>query len=191
MWTFVISSLLFLAARGEDAKCDVSKYVECMEPIHNATFGHEHGLFQDSGDLEKNCPIIQTGIQCIRDFAKECGTEMIAENFQDQFEKPAEFLTKICDTQSTIRTEYLKASPCMRENEEDFEVCSTKVQEFLAFHEADTEEKEFTMTCMYEMMLRACLMSTAAEKCGMEAATFVRKALNYSPSLGLQTCSKE
>ena len=44
-----------------------------------------------------------TGITCIRNYAKECGTEMIAENFEEQFEKPATFLTKICDSRSPIR----------------------------------------------------------------------------------------
>lgn len=47
--------------------------------------------------------IITTGIGCIKNYAKECGTEMIAENFQEQFEKPATFLTKICDKESSIR----------------------------------------------------------------------------------------
>lgn len=47
--------------------------------------------------------IITTGIGCIRNYAKECGTEMIAENFQEQFEKPATFLTKICDKESSMR----------------------------------------------------------------------------------------
>lgn len=41
---------------AEDENCAVSKYVACIEPIHNATFGHEHGLYQDAGDLETNCP---------------------------------------------------------------------------------------------------------------------------------------
>ncbi|GFW73843.1 HSF_DOMAIN domain-containing protein [Trichonephila clavipes] len=117
---------------------------------------------------------------------------MIAENFHEQFERPAEFLTKICDSDSPLRTEYLKASPCLQEHSDDLEVCSTKVQEFLAMlDDADTNEKEMTMTCMYEMMLRACLLSTGAEKCQLEKASFIRKALLYSPSLGMQTCSKE
>lgn len=47
--------------------------------------------------------IIKKGIQCIQNYAKECGTEMIAENFEDQFEKPAKLLTKICDPQSSVR----------------------------------------------------------------------------------------
>jgi len=192
MWlTVILCVFVWGSVRADDDKCDVTKYEECMGPFHNATFGHEHGLFQDASDLQENCPVIRRGIDCIRDYAKECGTEMIAENFQDQFERPATFLLKICDTRSTIRKEYLKASPCFRENAEDLEICSTKVQEFLAFHEADTVAKELTMTCMYEMMLRACLMSTAAEKCGMDAATFMRKALLYSPSLGMETCKKE
>ncbi|XP_054715178.1 uncharacterized protein LOC129224663 isoform X2 [Uloborus diversus] len=177
-------------ASAVDESCDVSKYVECMEPMHNATVGHPHGLFQDEEDLATSCPIIKNGIKCIKDFVAKCGSDMIAENYQDQFEKPAELLTKICDYQSTLRKEYLKISPCLLENNDDFEICSVKVQEFLGYHEANTVEKELTMTCMYELMLRACLMSTGAEKCGMEAASLIRHVLLYSPSLGMETCSR-
>ncbi|KAF8794452.1 hypothetical protein HNY73_002432 [Argiope bruennichi] len=145
-----------------------------------------------SHDMYVNPGIIKNGIKCIQDYASQCGTDMIAENFHEQFERPAEFLTKICDSSSPIRNDYLKASPCLHEKSDDLEVCSTKVQEFLAIlDEPDTNEKELTLTCMYEMMLRACLMSTSAEKCGLETAVFIRKALLYSPSLGMQTCSKE
>ncbi|GFY46201.1 HSF_DOMAIN domain-containing protein [Trichonephila inaurata madagascariensis] len=192
MSLFLVVSVIVIASAAADDNCDVSKYITCMEPIHNVTFGHQNGLFQDSNDLATSCPIIKTGIKCIKDFATECGTDMIAENFHEQFERPAEFLTKICDSDSPLRTEYLKASPCLQEHSDDLEVCSTKVQEFLAMlDDADTNEKEMTMTCMYEMMLRACLLSTGAEKCQLETASFIRKALLYSPSLGMQTCSKE
>ncbi|CAL1293558.1 unnamed protein product [Larinioides sclopetarius] len=194
MWCLIVLSSIIIAPAlaEEDNKCDVSKYVECMEPIHNATFGHSNGLFQDSNDLATSCPIIKNGIKCIQDYAKECGTDMIAENFHEQFERPAEFLEKICDSTAPIRIEYLKASPCLQEKSDDLEVCSAKVQEFLAtLDEPNTNEKELTLTCTYEMMLRACLLSTTAEKCGLETAAFIRKALLYSPSLGMQTCSKE
>ncbi|KFM79892.1 hypothetical protein X975_26638, partial [Stegodyphus mimosarum] len=159
MWFLTLAAVLFVSVSAED-NCDVSKYVECMEPMYNATYGHPHGLYQTSEDLSVTCPILKKGIACIKTFADTCGTEMIAESYSDQFERPFEFLNKICDSSSPIRTEYLKASPCMLENSDDFEICSTKVQEFLAYHDADTEEKEITMTCMFEMMLRACLMST-------------------------------
>ncbi|XP_055931803.1 uncharacterized protein LOC129962104 [Argiope bruennichi] len=192
MWCFIFLSAIIIAPALSEENCDVSRYVACMEPIHNATFGHPNGLFQDSNDLATSCPIIKNGIKCIQDYASQCGTDMIAENFHEQFERPAEFLTKICDSSSPIRNDYLKASPCLHEKSDDLEVCSTKVQEFLAIlDEPDTNEKELTLTCMYEMMLRACLMSTSAEKCGLETAVFIRKALLYSPSLGMQTCSKE
>ncbi|GFS71065.1 HSF_DOMAIN domain-containing protein [Nephila pilipes] len=192
MWCFLFLGAVLIASAATDEKCDVKRYIECMEPIHNVTFGHPNGLYQDSNDLATSCPVIKTGIKCIQDFATECGTDMIAENFHEQFERPAEFLTKICDSDSPLRNEYLKASPCLQEHSDDLEVCSTKVQEFLAIlDDADTNEKEIVMTCMYEMMLRACLLSTGAEKCQLETASFIRKALLYSPSLGMKTCSKE
>ncbi|KAG8183150.1 hypothetical protein JTE90_029508 [Oedothorax gibbosus] len=192
MWTFIVScALLYVSSVASEAgPCDVSRYVDCMGPIHNATFGHQHGLFQDANDLAEGCPVIKRGVKCIQDFATECGTDMIAENYHEQFERPAEFLIRICDSQSELRTEYLKASPCLLEANDDLEVCSTKVQEFLGIFEPKTEETELTMTCIYEMMLRACLMSTSVEKCGLETANFVRKALQFSPSLGMETCAK-
>ncbi|GIY59705.1 HSF_DOMAIN domain-containing protein [Caerostris extrusa] len=190
MWCLIVFCAAVIAPAIAEENCDVSRYTECMEPIHNATFGHPNGLFQDSNDLVKKT--IKEGIKCIQDFVKDCGTDMIAENYHEQFEKPAEFLDKICDPSSPLRTEYLKASPCLQEKSDDLEVCSTKVQEFLSIlDEADSNEKELTLTCMYEMMLRACLLSTSGEKCGLETASFIRKALLYSPSLGMQTCSKE
>ncbi|XP_015929409.1 uncharacterized protein [Parasteatoda tepidariorum] len=191
MWLLIVLGALFTAPVFSEDKCDVSKYVECMEPIHNATFGHPKGIYQDSNDLATSCPIIKDGLACVQKYADECGTEMIAEDYNDQIKRPADFLAKICDPTSPIRREYLKASPCLLEHAEDFEICSTKVQEFLAEFAADTSDKEHTLTCIFEMMLRACLMSTGVEKCGMQTATFVRKALLYSPSTGLKTCNNE
>nr|ACH48194.1 cysteine proteinase cathepsin L [Cyriopagopus schmidti] len=145
MARFVSLWVLFLglvsSISAQDA-CDISEFVSCMEPIHNATFGHEHGLLQGSSDLEETCPILRQGETCVKNYAERCGTEMIAEDFHEQFEKPALLIREICNRRSPLRGEYLQVVSCLRQHIDDLEACSSRAEEFLSNHEADTDEKE-------------------------------------------------
>lgn len=192
--------------RQDDCKnSDIAECVGLLEVLTN----NDLGFAASVDELNRMCPVLLNGLQCIDNYTRRCLTPKHREYFNKLYAGTIRVIKDLCNTKGKYQQEYIRHAPCMRQVNPKYNQCSEAYHKKTAnlnqindavvqLTEEEKNRNVITLCCSFQEYLQ-CSERVVYETCGNETALFTKafldrmagpivqfKCVKYAP--GSQVC---
>lgn len=183
-------------ARGQD--CGQEELVRCSKPLQVGVV---------TSELNKLCPDLHAGINCIRSYTRRCMTLKQREQFMKIYRGTEEVIRDLC-REGDYQNEFLRHSPCLQKVRPQHEMCGLEYQKTMSsiinsnhtthhtstqnnhHHHPHQDHRVKNICCSFRDYLD-CSEHVTRRVCGSETGTFIRQFLNkMSATLEKEYCDQ-
>ncbi|XP_058830953.1 uncharacterized protein LOC131689705 [Topomyia yanbarensis] len=189
--------------------CGQEELARCARPFQVLQSSTDLSIATKKEELDKICPDLNTGLQCIRSYTRRCMTMEQRDRFNKLYNGTHQFVRDLCK-EGPYQNEFLSHAPCLQRVKPDYEVCGRKYHNTVSVitqqqqqhqnHQArqerhhqqqqsnyhttagrDAEDDVRTVCCSFIEYLD-CSESAAKKTCGSDTARFTRGFLDKMSS---------
>ncbi|XP_058466153.1 uncharacterized protein LOC131439305 isoform X2 [Malaya genurostris] len=195
----------FAKIRAEN--CGQEELARCARPFQVLQSSTDLSIATKKEELDKICPDLNTGLQCIRSYTRRCMTLEQRDRFNKLYNGTHQFVRDLCK-EGPYQNEFLSHAPCLQRVKPDYEVCGRKYHNTVSVitqqqqqqhhqgrHERhhqqqpnihttagrNAEDDVRTVCCSFIEYLD-CSESAAKKTCGTDTARFTRGFLDKMSS---------
>lgn len=190
----IITVLSIIVCYVSSEDCGQEELTNCARPLQILQSTSELSIAAKKEELEKLCPDLHNGLHCIRSYTRRCMTLQQRNQFNKMYHGTNQVIRDLCK-EGQYQDEFLKHAPCLRVVQAEYEVCTKRYQETMAFiNQAKTQENVTltedesvrTVCCSFTEYLD-CSEQAARKTCGEETAQFTRGFLDKMSSTLVKT----
>lgn len=198
-------------AKIKAENCGQEELARCARPFQVLQSSTDLSIATKKEELDKICPDLTTGLQCIRSYTRRCMTLEQRDRFNKLYNGTHQFVRDLC-REGPYQNEFLSHAPCLQRVKPDYEVCGRKYhntvsvitqqqhhhehhqarhdrhhqqqQQLQNHHTTDgrnAEEDVRTVCCSFIEYLD-CSEGAAKKTCGTDTARFTRGFLDKMSS---------
>ncbi|XP_039433833.1 uncharacterized protein LOC120416208 [Culex pipiens pallens] len=198
-------------AKVKAENCGQEELARCARPFQVLQSSTDLSIATKKEELDKICPDLTTGLQCIRSYTRRCMTLEQRDRFNKLYNGTHQFVRDLC-REGPYQNEFLSHAPCLQRVKPDYEVCGRKYhntvsvitqqqhhhehhqarherhhqqqQQLQNHHTTDgrnAEEDVRTVCCSFIEYLD-CSEGAAKKTCGTDTARFTRGFLDKMSS---------
>ncbi|KFB47352.1 AGAP010534-PA-like protein [Anopheles sinensis] len=112
-------------ARIRAENCGQEELAKCARPFQVIQSSTDLSIATKKEDLEKICPDLNNGLQCIRSYTRRCMTLEQRNRFNKLYNGTHQFVRDLC-REGEYQTEFLSHAPCLQLVRPDYEVCGRR-----------------------------------------------------------------
>ncbi|CAO1431686.1 unnamed protein product [Diamesa serratosioi] len=196
-----IESVYFTRVRAED--CGQEELVRCSKPLQMLQSTTDLSFTPRREELDKLCPDLKAGLNCIRSYTRRCMTFKQREQFMQIYKGTDEVIRDLCK-EGAYQDEFLKHSPCLQTVKPQHEKCGIAYQDTMSSifkakanqteqqqqQPSNANEDVKNVCCSFRDYLD-CSEHVTRRACGAETGHFIRGFLNkMSSSLEKNYCEE-
>ncbi|XP_045120499.1 uncharacterized protein LOC123509931 isoform X3 [Portunus trituberculatus] len=163
---------------------DIAECVELLEVLTNKDLGFAATV----DELNKMCPVLLNGLQCIDNYTRRCLTQKHRDYFNKLYAGTIRVIKDLCNTRGRYQEEYIRHAPCMRQVNPKYNVCSVTYHRktvalndmqdaSVTLSEDEKNRNVIILCCSFQEYLQ-CSERVVFETCGNETALFTKEFLD-------------
>lgn len=163
---------------------DIAECVELLEVLTNKDLGFAATV----DELNKMCPVLLDGLQCIDNYTRRCLTQKHRDYFNKLYAGTIRVIKDLCNTRGRYQEEYIRHAPCMRQVNPKYNVCSVTYHRktvalndmqdaSVTLSEDEKNRNVIILCCSFQEYLQ-CSERVVFETCGNETALFTKEFLD-------------
>lgn len=162
--------------------CSADIMSRCTEPLRVVTDNKDLGFASSQQELQEMCPKLIEGLRCIDNFTENCLEREHRAYFNTLYTGTTQVIMDLCNP-GDYQTEYLSHAQCMRDAQEDYQLCAHQYQlRIKSLNEVkntrtNTEENVQVLCCSFKQYL-SCSEEAVNQTCGPNTATFTKGFLD-------------
>ncbi|EAL40344.3 AGAP010534-PA, partial [Anopheles gambiae str. PEST] len=179
-------------ARIRAENCGQEELAKCARPFQVIQSTTDLSIATKKEDLDKICPDLNNGLQCIRSYTRRCMTLEQRNRFNKLYNGTHQFVRDLC-REGDYQREFLSHAPCLQKVRPDYEVCGRRYHHTSREHQHErrhrnhrtasrTDEDDVRTVCCSFMEYLDCSESAARNTCGHDTASFTRGFLDKMSS---------
>lgn len=175
------------ARRQQHHDCNNNDIAECVELLEVLT-NKDLGFAATVDELNKMCPVLLNGLQCIDNYTRRCLTQKHRDYFNKLYAGTIRVIKDLCNTRGRYQEEYIRHAPCMRQVNPKYNVCSVTyhqktvslnhMQDASASLSEDEKNRNVIILCCSFQEYLQCSERVVFETCGNETALFTKEFLD-------------
>ncbi|ETN62434.1 hypothetical protein AND_005902 [Anopheles darlingi] len=110
----------FLSGRAEN--CGQEELAKCVRPFQVIQSASDLSIATKREDLDRVCPDLNHGLQCIRSYTRRCMNLEQRNHFNQLYNGTHQFVRDLC-REGEYQKEFLAHAPCLQLVRPDYEVC--------------------------------------------------------------------
>ncbi|XP_042216496.1 uncharacterized protein LOC121862341 [Homarus americanus] len=173
--------------RQQHHDCNNNDIAECVNLLEVLT-NKDLGFAASVDELNRMCPVLLDGLQCIDNYTRRCLTLKHREYFNKLYAGTIRVIKDLCNTKGRYQQEYIRHAPCMRQVNPKYNQCSEVYHEKTAdlnqlndavvqLSEEEKNKNVITLCCSFQEYLQ-CSERVVFETCGNETALFTKEFLD-------------
>ncbi|CRK91277.1 CLUMA_CG004956, isoform A [Clunio marinus] len=115
--------------------CGQEELIQCSKQIRALTETSEFNFVDNKEELDRVCPDLHTGLECIRSYTRRCMSQHEREHFRKLYFGTNEMIKDLC-SEGTYQegtliiifilplADFLRYAPCMRKVKKEYEKCA-------------------------------------------------------------------
>ncbi|XP_037033664.1 uncharacterized protein LOC119072520 isoform X2 [Bradysia coprophila] len=111
----------------EMEECGQDELAACSRPLQVLTETSELSFVTKKSELDKLCPDLHAGLQCIRSYTRRCMNLHQRTHFNKLYHGTGEVIHELCED-GPYQEDFLRHAPCMRHVKSEYELCSKRYQ---------------------------------------------------------------
>ncbi|XP_053687960.1 uncharacterized protein LOC128737361 [Sabethes cyaneus] len=192
-------------AKIKAENCGQEELARCARPLQVLQSSTDLSIAIKKEELDKICPDLNNGLQCIRSYTRRCMTLEQRDRFNKLSNGTHQFMRDLCK-EGPYQNEFLSHAPCLQRVKPDYEVCGRKYHNTVSVitqpehHHQGRHERHHqqqpnhhttagrnakddvrTVCCSFIEYLD-CSESAAKKTCGSHTASFTRGFLDKMSS---------
>uniref|UniRef100_A0A1Q3FLT3 Putative conserved secreted protein n=1 Tax=Culex tarsalis TaxID=7177 RepID=A0A1Q3FLT3_CULTA len=112
-------------AKIKAENCGQEELARCARPFQVLQSSTDLSIATKKEELDKICPDLTTGLQCIRSYTRRCMTLEQRDRFNKLYNGTHQFVRDLC-REGPYQNEFLSHAPCLQRVKPDYEVCGRK-----------------------------------------------------------------
>ncbi|XP_058063399.1 uncharacterized protein LOC131213382 [Anopheles bellator] len=112
-------------ARIRAENCGQEELAKCARPFQVIQSSTDLSIATKKEDLDKICPDLNNGLQCIRSYTRRCMTLEQRNRFNKLYNGTHQFVRDLC-REGEYQSEFLSHAPCLQLVRPDYEVCGRR-----------------------------------------------------------------
>ncbi|XP_052861304.1 uncharacterized protein LOC128268292 [Anopheles cruzii] len=112
-------------ARIRAENCGQEELAKCARPFQVIQSSTDLSIATKKEDLDKICPDLNNGLQCIRSYTRRCMTLEQRNRFNKLYNGTHQFVRDLC-REGEYQSEFLSHAPCLQLVKPDYEVCGRR-----------------------------------------------------------------
>ncbi|XP_040166733.1 uncharacterized protein LOC120902231 isoform X1 [Anopheles arabiensis] len=112
-------------ARIRAENCGQEELAKCARPFQVIQSTTDLSIATKKEDLDKICPDLNNGLQCIRSYTRRCMTLEQRNRFNKLYNGTHQFVRDLC-REGDYQREFLSHAPCLQKVRPDYEVCGRR-----------------------------------------------------------------
>uniref|UniRef100_A0A182MYA4 DUF19 domain-containing protein n=1 Tax=Anopheles dirus TaxID=7168 RepID=A0A182MYA4_9DIPT len=105
--------------------CGQEELAKCARPFQVIQSSTDLSIATKKEDLDKICPDLNNGLQCIRSYTRRCMTLEQRNRFNKLYNGTHQFVRDLC-REGDYQSEFLSHAPCLQLVRPDYEVCGRR-----------------------------------------------------------------
>uniref|UniRef100_A0A182K664 Uncharacterized protein n=1 Tax=Anopheles christyi TaxID=43041 RepID=A0A182K664_9DIPT len=105
--------------------CGQEELAKCARPFQVIQSSTDLSIATKKEDLDKICPDLNNGLQCIRSYTRRCMTLEQRNRFNKLYNGTHQFVRDLC-REGDYQREFLSHAPCLQLVRPDYEVCGRR-----------------------------------------------------------------
>uniref|UniRef100_A0A182P848 Uncharacterized protein n=1 Tax=Anopheles epiroticus TaxID=199890 RepID=A0A182P848_9DIPT len=105
--------------------CGQEELAKCARPFQVIQSTTDLSIATKREDLDKICPDLNAGLQCIRSYTRRCMTLEQRNRFNKLYNGTHQFVRDLC-REGDYQEEFLRHAPCLQKVRPDYEVCGRR-----------------------------------------------------------------
>ncbi|XP_055628084.1 uncharacterized protein LOC129769694 [Toxorhynchites rutilus septentrionalis] len=112
-------------AKIKAENCGQEELARCARPFQVLQSSTDLSIATKKEELDKICPDLNAGLQCIRSYTRRCMTLEQRDRFNKLYNGTHQFVRDLCK-EGPYQNEFLSHAPCLQRVKPDYEVCGRK-----------------------------------------------------------------
>lgn len=112
-------------AKIKAENCGQEELARCARPFQVLQSSTDLSIATKKEELDKICPDLTTGLQCIRSYTRRCMTLDQRDRFNKLYNGTHQFVRDLC-REGPYQNEFLSHAPCLQRVKPDYEVCGRR-----------------------------------------------------------------
>lgn len=112
-------------AKIKAENCGQEELARCARPFQVLQSSTDLSIATKKEELDKICPDLTTGLQCIRSYTRRCMTLEQRDRFNKLYNGTHQFVRDLC-REGPYQNEFLSHAPCLQRVKPDYEVCGRR-----------------------------------------------------------------
>ncbi|CAL1297025.1 unnamed protein product [Larinioides sclopetarius] len=183
---------------GTNRICDTPISIECVIPRDIPTLR----IPQTVEDVNRLCPATSQYLNCLKDYADECGYENVHQHFsEDTYQSIKDLVRDVCQNDSRLHLDIVENIACISESQDQFENDCLEnlldkleiLKQFIHNKQQDgtydeprfSEKLWLRMNCVTQSLTVSCFSSQVSRRCGTAARDAVVEVVARSKGLKL------
>uniref|UniRef100_A0A336MH10 CSON015365 protein n=1 Tax=Culicoides sonorensis TaxID=179676 RepID=A0A336MH10_CULSO len=123
-----VAAVLLQQCHVSGEACGQEELSNCAKPLQVLSSTSELSFVTKREDLDKLCPDLRIGVECIRSYTRRCMDINQRDHFNKLYEGTNEMVKDLCEDEN-YKEDFLRHTPCMHMIKKSYEKCATNYQE--------------------------------------------------------------